>query len=76
MESNEVFVPCHSPRITGQARVRELIETSTESQSKIEKRQCCHELDSHQRSILLLQRRILERAKQSSMTIHEREALS
>ncbi|KAI3932597.1 hypothetical protein MKW98_012568 [Papaver atlanticum] len=76
MESKEVFVPRHSPRITGQARVRELIETSMESQIKLEKRQRCHELDSHQRSNLLQQRRILERAKKSSMKIHEREALS
>ncbi|KAI3858395.1 hypothetical protein MKW92_004678 [Papaver armeniacum] len=73
MESKEVFVPRHSPRITGQARVRELIGTSTESQSKHKlekldminesKRQRCLELDSHQRSNLLQQRRILERAK-------------
>ncbi|KAI3872386.1 hypothetical protein MKW92_025334 [Papaver armeniacum] len=30
MESKQVFVPRRSPRITGQARVQELIETSTE----------------------------------------------
>ncbi|KAI3938126.1 hypothetical protein MKW98_018682 [Papaver atlanticum] len=38
------------------------------------KRQRRHELDSPQRSNMLQQRGILERAKQSSMTIHEREA--
>ncbi|RZC54349.1 hypothetical protein C5167_013203 [Papaver somniferum] len=85
MESKEVFVPRHSPRITGQDRVRELIETSIAEQARVRekpdmknerKRQCCHELDSHQSSNLLQQRRFLERAKQSSMTIHEREALS
>ncbi|RZC67606.1 hypothetical protein C5167_011295 [Papaver somniferum] len=38
------------------------------------KRQRCHHLDPHQRAYELQQRRILERAKQNSMTIHEREA--
>ncbi|KAI3882828.1 hypothetical protein MKX03_016624 [Papaver bracteatum] len=99
MESKEVFVPRRSPRITGQARVQELIETSTEhnrvpelrrspriaEQARVRenldmknerKRQRRHELDSPQRSNMLQQRQILERAKQSSMTIHEREAFN
>ncbi|KAI3967216.1 hypothetical protein MKW92_038379 [Papaver armeniacum] len=75
MEGKEVSVPRLSPRII-EHTTKALIETLNRTQHNTLnlKRQRRHDLDPHQRAHEQQQRRILGRAKQSSMTIHEREA--
>ncbi|KAI3833166.1 hypothetical protein MKX03_023063 [Papaver bracteatum] len=67
-EHNTVPELRRSPRIAKQSRIRENMDMINER-----KRQRRHDLDPHQRAHELQQCRILERAKQSSMIIHERE---
>ncbi|MCL7026836.1 hypothetical protein MKW94_016416 [Papaver nudicaule] len=70
MEHDRVpYPPRRSPQIEEQARIREKMEMKIERQ-----RQRRHEMDPHQKANQLQQRRILERAKQSLMTIQEWEA--
>ncbi|MCL7024375.1 hypothetical protein MKW94_008451 [Papaver nudicaule] len=70
MEHDRVpYPPRRSLRIAEQARIREKMEMKIERQ-----RQRRHDLDPHQKENQLQQRRILERATQSLMTIQEREA--
>ncbi|KAI3869872.1 hypothetical protein MKX03_010617 [Papaver bracteatum] len=68
-EHNTVPKIHRSPRIAEQARIREKMDMINER-----KRQLHRDLDPHERAHELQHRRILERDKQSSMTIHERES--
>ncbi|MCL7052065.1 hypothetical protein MKW94_016584 [Papaver nudicaule] len=70
MEHDRVpYPPRRSPRIAEQARIREKMDMINER-----RRQRRHEMDPYQRANQLQQRRILERANQSLMTIQEIEA--
>ncbi|MCL7024383.1 hypothetical protein MKW94_002248 [Papaver nudicaule] len=69
MEHDRVpYPPRRSPRIAEQARIREKMDMRIERQ-----RQRRNEMDLQQKENQLQQRRVLEKAKQSSMTTLERE---